>query len=187
MGGRLVNYKTAWENITQDLWALQIIRRGYAPKLNLPAKNIKIKQVTNLPKDTTKRKALLDEIGALLQKRVITEVPQNTSHVLSPVFLAEKRSGGYRLVLNVNKLNKFLPNQTFRMECLSSVLPSIKATEWAATIDLKDAYYHIPIAKESQRILGFAKQDRHYQFRALPFGLRTAPRIFTRLIRIMAA
>ena len=68
-GGRLKNYKTAWENITQDLWALQIIRRGYAPKLNLPAKNIKIKQVTNLPKDTTKRKALLEEIDALLQKK----------------------------------------------------------------------------------------------------------------------
>ena len=102
-------------------------------------------------------------------------------------FSRKKPSGGYRLLLNVKQLNKFLPNQTFRMECLSSVLPSINATEWAATIDLKDAYYHIPIAKESKRILGFAIQDSHFQFRALPFGLRTAPRIFTRLIRIMVA
>ena len=84
-------------------------------------------------------------------------------------------------------LNKFLKNQTFKMENLPSILPYIRPSDWAVTLDLKDAYYHIPIAKESQRILGFAVQNRHFQFRALPFGLKTAPRIFTRLIRIVAA
>lgn len=187
VGGRLQNFKEKWASITQDSWALQIIRKGYAPRLTLPLRSIQINQVTNLPKDPIKKKALFEEIETLLLKRVIKEVPPNTSRIISPVFLAEKRSGGYRLVLNVKKLNKFLPNQTFKMEGLSSILPYINSSDWAATIDLKDAYYHVPIAKESQCMLGFAVQDKHFQFRALPFGLRTAPRIFTRLIRVVAA
>ena len=57
---------------------------------------------------------------------------------------------------------------------------------WAVSIDLKDAYFHIPIHVRSRRLLQFAvatnDELRVFQFRALPFGLTSSPRVFTKVI-----
>ncbi|XP_069610927.1 uncharacterized protein [Ranitomeya imitator] len=55
-----------------------------------------------------------------------------------------------------------------------------------AVIDLKDAYYLIPIHWEYQKYLSVALyvqgQVKHYQYTALPFGLSKAPRVFTKVM-----
>ena len=55
------------------------------------------------------------------------------------------------------------------------------------SIDLSDAYHHVPIALPSRRLVGFTLAGRVYQYRALPFGLRPAPRLKTRLVSTVAA
>ena len=55
------------------------------------------------------------------------------------------------------------------------------------SIDLKDAYFHIPVHVKSRRLLRFAITEdngglRVFQFRSLPFGLTSAPRVFTKVI-----
>lgn len=54
------------------------------------------------------------------------------------------------------------------------------------------AYYHILIHHNSQKLLRFAIKDQHgntchFQFTALPFGISSAPRIFTKLVMEMVA
>ena len=50
-------------------------------------------------------------------------------------------------------------------------------------IDLKDAYWHVPIHQSFRRFLGFRIGNQKYRFRVLPFGLNIAPRIFTKLTK----
>ena len=57
----------------------------------------------------------------------------------------------------------------------------------AISVDLKDAYFHIPIHPSSRDLLGFAFQGDTYRFKALPFGLKPAPRVFTRVVSTLAA
>ena len=45
------------------------------------------------------------------------------------------------------------------------------------SIDFKD--FHIPIQEQSKKYLRFHIQGQTYQFKALPFGLSTAPMEFT--------
>ena len=47
------------------------------------------------------------------------------------------------------------------------------------SIDFKDAYFHIPIHSQSRKYMRFHLQGWSYQFKALPFGLSTAPMEFT--------
>ncbi|XP_065175625.1 uncharacterized protein LOC135805510 [Sycon ciliatum] len=49
--------------------------------------------------------------------------------------------------------------------------------------DLKSAYHHIAIHEDHKKYLGFMWQDQHYCFAALPFGLATAPHVFTKVTR----
>jgi len=52
---------------------------------------------------------------------------------------------------------------------------------WATSIDLKDAYLHIPICPSYQHFLAFQYQEETFKFTTLPFGLSTAPRVFSRV------
>ena len=50
-------------------------------------------------------------------------------------------------------------------------------------IDLKDAYFSVPIHPQSQKFLW---QNKAFQFCSLPFGLNIAPSLFTRLMKPVA-
>ena len=54
---------------------------------------------------------------------------------------------------------------------------------YLASIDLQDAYYSIPVDPNSRKYLRFMWQGERWQFAALPNGLSTAPRLFTKLLK----
>ena len=58
---------------------------------------------------------------------------------------------------------------------------------WVTSIDLKDAYLHIPIHPSHPRWLQFSLMGQAYAFRCLPFGLSTAPWVFTRVVLAVVA
>ncbi|XP_067664507.1 uncharacterized protein [Haliotis asinina] len=52
-----------------------------------------------------------------------------------------------------------------------------------ASIDLRDAYYSVPIAEEHRKFLRFEWQGILYEYTCLPNGLACAPRRFTKLLK----
>lgn len=52
-----------------------------------------------------------------------------------------------------------------------------------ASIDLKDAYYSVPIAPEHQKYLKFQWQGQLFKFTCFPNGLALCPRKFTKLLK----
>ena len=76
-------------------------------------------------------------------------------------------------------LNTFLNTESFKMETPETIRTSLQSGEWVTSIDFKDAYFHIPIHSQSRKYMRFHLQGQSYQFKALPFGLSTAPMEFT--------
>ena len=72
------------------------------------------------------------------------------------------------------------------METVKSVRQSIMTNNWAVSIDLTDAYLHIPIHPRSRKYLPFVYEHQVFQFMALPFGMSVSPWIFTKLMNIIA-
>ena len=52
-------------------------------------------------------------------------------------------------------------------------------------IDLEDAFYHVPLHKESRRYTRFMLDRRIWQFTCLPMGLTSSPRVFTELTKTL--
>ena len=52
-----------------------------------------------------------------------------------------------------------------------------------STIDLKDAYYLISIDKSHRKYLRFIFEGEDYELTCLPFGLKPAPYVFTKLLK----
>jgi len=51
------------------------------------------------------------------------------------------------------------------------------------TLDLKDAYYLVPIKENYKKFLRFRFENKLYQFNCLPFGLCTSPYVFTKIMK----
>lgn len=51
------------------------------------------------------------------------------------------------------------------------------------SLDLKDAYFIVPIYKKHKKFLKFKFEGKMFQFTCLPFGLCTSPYIFTKIMK----
>ena len=105
----------------------------------------------------------------------------------SRLFLVEKATGGWRPVIDLSHLNDFVQLTPFKMETVASVLLSVREVDFLASLDLKDAYFQIPIHGSSRKLLRFMSEGTVYQFKALCFGLSTAPQVFTRVFAAVSA
>ena len=54
-------------------------------------------------------------------------------------------------------------------------------------IDIKDAYYSVPIHENDQKYLKFMYNGKLYMFTCLPNGLCSGPRKFTKLLKPLLA
>ncbi|KAJ1121781.1 hypothetical protein NDU88_000300 [Pleurodeles waltl] len=186
VGGSITAYLHKWHSITKDKWVLYIVAHGYS---------LLFKQSPpHLPptKDNPSHLSLLrKEALALLRKNAIEKVPpaRRGQGVYSRYFLVAKmgREGVFRPILDLRLLNKYIRKQKFRMLALHQIFPQLHQGDWMCSIDLQDAYFHIPIAPKHQKFLRFRVALQHYQFRVLPFGLKSAPRVFSKCMAVVAA
>jgi mRNA-degrading endonuclease HigB of HigAB toxin-antitoxin module len=128
------------------------------------------------------------EVSSLLKKNAIETVPKSfwKKGFYSTLFLVTKKTGDLRPVINLKPLNRYLKKQHFKMDTLSKVLNLVQKGDWAFTLDLKDAYFHIPIFKKHRKFLRFCIKGQVYQFKALCFGPTVSPRVFTKVIAVIA-
>nr|XP_025045344.1 uncharacterized protein LOC112547415 [Pelodiscus sinensis] len=176
-----------WSTITTDRWVLKVVQSGLSiPFLSIPSTT---PPSPSLFRDPSHEKLLEQEVQRLLTIGAIEGVPKQFwgKGFYSRYFLIPKKSGGWRPILDLRKLNRHLRRQRFKMVTLSTILPSLNKKDWFAVLDLQDAYFHVEIHVAHRRFLRFRLGSEHYQYRVLPFGLACAPRVFTKMLAVVAA
>ena len=123
------------------------------------------------------------EVSKMLEKQAIEPVNPTPGQVVSHLFLAPKKDGSKRPVINLKKLNKFIRYQHFKMEGIPTLADIIQPNDYMVKLDLKDAFFSIRVAEKERKFLRFVWRGQLYQFRAAPFGLAPLPRIFTKLLK----
>lgn len=187
--GGLARASNNWLQLNTSDWLLSVIRVGFrllwderkAPLSSHPP-------VWRPLSSQEAQEALEAEVVELVRKRAVELVlRQSSPGFYGRLFVVPKTKGGWRPVLDLSSLNLFLKRVKFRMETPDSVRLAIKPGDWAASIDLSDAYFHILIHQRDRKFLRFVWKGSVYQFRALPFGLSLAPWIFTMVVREICA
>ena len=105
-------------------------------------------QFQSYQRNSERFKVLDSEIADIKEKQAIEEVLSPDPGFYSRMFVVPKASGGFRPVIDLSPLNKFIKTTKFKMETPRSVLAAIREGDWMVSIDLKDAYFHIPIHPE---------------------------------------
>jgi hypothetical protein len=97
-----------------------------------------------------------------------------------PLGVAVNAAGKLRLIWDGRHVNSHLPHHKFRMETLQREGRSLfERSGWGGTVDISAAYHHLEMHPGSIPFLGFEWKGAFYCFVVLPFGLSTAPWLFT--------
>ena len=106
---------------------------------------------------------------------------------VSALFLVPKKGGGQRPVVNLRPLNQYVHYEHFKMEGIHMLRDLLRKEDYLVKMDLKDAYFTVPVWKNHQKFLRFVWKETMYEFACLPFGLSSAPRVFTKLMKPVVA
>ncbi len=136
----------------------------------------------------TEDQALIDEaVQDFLEKDAIEETTESEKTFISEIFVIKQKNEKKRAVLDARALNRHLRYAHFKMDNIRVVREAIRKKDWLIKIDIKDAYLHIPVHRKDRNWLTFRWRNKLFRFKAMPFGISSAPRIFTKLIRAALA
>ena len=124
-----------------------------------------------------------EELKRLLEMGAIQKVEECVGGYISPIFTSQKKDGSTRMILNLKSFNDSVQYYHFKMDTLEHAIALLTPHCWMASIDLRNAYHSIAICPEHQKFLTFQFEECFYQYKCLPFGLSSAPRIFTKVLK----
>ena len=181
LAGKIRKNLCAWLEITSDKWIIDIVKHGYDIEFeNEPPMKVSKFQICFNKKELG---IMSSEIQKLLGKQVIREISETEVKYVSSIFLRPKKDGSYRLILNLRELNEYVVKRHFKMETLKSVLAFVTPDCFFGSLDIKDAYFSIPVSLDSQGWLAFYWDKKFFAFTVLPNGLGTAPRVYTKMLK----
>ena len=179
-GGQIALKIDRWCQITSDNQILRLVSGAHIPFLDAPPTSHTLPRTHFSPQLSV---WLDEEISRLLRLHIIKQTTHEAGEFISPIFLTDKKDGGHRLILNLKQFNTYVPYHHFKMHGIPEITRLVSRNCFMAVIDIKDAYYSVPVDIESQKYLKFSWGDHLYQFCVLPNGLSPAPRWFTKLLK----
>ena len=183
--GRLAHFMANWQILTKDQRVLNTIT-GY--EIEFISQPYQYKRPHPNQLNQVQQELVSQEISEMISKGAVTEIQTPPEGgFFSTLFLVPKKDGGQRPVINLKSLNVFIDAPHFKMEGIHTLKSLLEGGDWLVKIDLKDAYFSVPISQKHRKFLCFQFKDNLYQFNCLPFGLASAPWVFTKNLKPIAA
>ncbi len=125
------------------------------------------------------------QVNKLLKAGLIEE---SSSPFAAPVTLAYKRQSDgttkkNRLCIDYTALNKIIVPESQPFPLTEDLITKARDCNWYSLLDINSAFWSIPLREKDKYKTAFVTQTGHYNWRCLPFGLKTSPAIFQRTLR----
>ena len=152
IAGNIKNFIENWKEITSDSIILDIVENGLKIDFLNILGNLKVPRIHHC---VSEQEIITTEIRFLLRKGVIVANSRESGDFIPTVFTRKKKSGIFRFILNLKYLNNFVLYKHFKMESILDVFKIIKKDVWVASVDLKDAFFTIPVNEAYQKYFMF--------------------------------
>ena len=177
VGVRLPNFWQAWLDLGAGLKVVQI-REGYTLPFWIWPKLTRSSRIISCYANPHRNSNLLEALHQLIDKKCRTSSKPSISGLFQPTFPGTKTQ--QQMETDVSRCQQSKPKyKNSKWRHRKTIRTSLQQGEWVTSVDFKDAYFQIPIQEQSRKYLRFHIQNRSYKFKALPFGLSTAPLEFT--------
>ena len=183
--GRLKASYDFWESqIRADSWVLDIIANGYSlPFVRLPDSCYLRNNASAL-----RNSEFVDEAVSDLLRLGLVVICSHKPIAVNPLTVSINSSGKKRLILDLRHVNQFIIKNKFKLEDWKTFANFACLGGFLFKFDMKSGYHHIDINQSFWTFLGFewnlfGKGNLFFSFTVLPFGLSSAPYVFTKVFR----
>jgi hypothetical protein len=115
---------------------------------------------------------------------IASECQLSDLHCILAMNILPKPGGKKRLILDGSPLKPYEVRRSFKMDHLWLQGREIFAgCTHRGIIDLSNAFYHIDMAEDSKKYLGFECFGKFYRYNSMPQGIQSAPFIFTEVTK----
>ena len=121
------------------------------------------------------------QIKTLLERGLIEPTE---SRYTFPVVLAKKKNGELRMCIDFKELNKATVKESTLLPQFEELRNKLGQANIFSAIDFSQGYWHIPLSKESQKLVCFSPGPGMGNFacKVMPFGLTQGPGHFQRVM-----
>ena len=109
-------------------------------------------------------------------------VKPSKSPYASPAFLVPKSRGEYRLVVDYRKVNAKIKFDCYPLPTIEQAFEQFAGAQVFSVLDLKSAYFQIPLSAKSRRITAFCTPFGLYEFCKLPMGISVGSQGLSRVV-----
>lgn len=132
------------------------------------------------PRNPAMQAIIIEIVNDLLKKGYIEPCRSAYS---SPITLAQKKNGSWRLCMDFRHLNSKSDPDAYPLPRIGTILERLRNAKYISSLDLKDGYWQIPLEENSKKYTAFTVPGKGlFQWRVMPFGLHSAPATFQRAL-----
>lgn len=134
--------------------------------------------------------ALLPKVTAEIERLVEQSVLEPTirSRYAAPTVIVQNRDGSIRLCADYSTgLNSTIEDEGYPLPTADDIFATLNGGKYFSQLDLAEAYLQIPVEESSQELLTINTVKRLFKFKRLPFGVKTAPSIFQRVMDMLTS
>ena len=120
----------------------------------------------------------------LLEERIIVK---SDSLWNSPILVVPKKVGPdgerkWRLVVDFRKLNEKTVGNAYPLPDITKILDQLGQIKYFTCLDMVMGYHQIELEPGEGPKTAFSTKQGHWEYRRLPFGLKTAPVTFQKMM-----
>lgn len=161
------------------------LKQTNAIQHDIKLKSNKIVSLRQYKVSEKKQELIKSQISDMLENNIIEE---STSPYSSPVLMVDREGKEPRFCVDFQKLNMITEDEECQPLDIKELISRLGDNTIFSTMDLLRGYWQIPLSEESKKYTAFMSPDNNkFQFKVLPFGLKTAPGTFMRMMRKVLA
>lgn len=124
------------------------------------------------------------QVDKLLKEGVIVESnsPWNSPLLVVPKKADENGEKKWRVVVDFRKLNEKTVGDAYPLPDITEILDQLGQSKYFTCLDLVMGYHQIELEEKDKEKTAFSTKNGHWEYNRLPFGLKTAPATFQRMI-----
>lgn len=126
---------------------------------------------------TPREQTLLSAQVQLWLKQGVIE-PRSAQPINNNLVFVAKSNGKIRVCVDCTPVNEVTKDYDWPLPRLQDIRLRAKGSTWFTRLDLTDAFFRIAVPSSYRYVTSFTSHGQQYQFRRMPFGLKTAPAIF---------
>ena len=129
------------------------------------------------PMSPSEQLILSNQVAQWLEQGVI-EARTTRQPINNNIVFAAKKNGAIRVCDDCTPVNAVTEDYDWPLPRLQDIRHRIRGNTWFSRLDLKDAFFRIRIPSQYRHYTAFTCGGIQYQFKRMPFGVKTGPAVF---------